>query len=332
MKKILYVLAGLVLIFGTIYLSGPKPDAPSPSSENFQFPNDLKLLEAQIIKNELAVPGLKPDNQARIIFADTANKTQTDVALLYIHGFSASQEEGDPVASNLAKKYGANLYLARVSDHGIDAGDSTLLDFTANRAIHSVEEALAISKKLGRKVHIIATSFGGALGLYLASKHPEIQSLTLYSPCIATFDPTGALLDNPWGLQIARAVKKGNFNEIIPKNADQPKYWSIHYRLEALTELQNFMTTYMVKETFEKVNCPIFLGYYYKDETHQDNVVSVPALLKMYDELGTKNKEKMAFPNANNHVLASYVLSEDYQNVELQTQKFLDKQINALSK
>jgi esterase/lipase len=322
-KKIGIGLLLLIAILIVIYFLGPKPSVPNISEIKItDYPKNLVALDSSIQVNEAAVIGLKKDNEARIIWADTANKAKTKIAFLYIHGFSASQEEGDPVASNIAKKYGANLYLARVSEHGIDAGDSTLLHFTANRAIESVENALAIAKNLGEEIHVIGTSFGGALSLYLASKHPEIKSLVLYSPCIKTFDSNGELLDNPWGLQIARQVKKGLFNEITPKNADQPKYWSMHYRLEALVELQNFMTNFMQKPVFEQVKCPVFLGYYYKNEEEQDKVVSVPALLQMYEELGSTNKSKMAFPNANNHVLASYVLSEDVATVQAETEKY----------
>jgi esterase/lipase len=328
-KKIGISLLLLIAILAITYLLGPKP-APPTLTKNSLAPitQSLPALDSTIMANENAVKGLKPDNQARIVWADSSKKVRTKIVFLYIHGFSASQEEGDPVAANVAKKYGANLYLARVAEHGIDLGDSTLINFTANSAIASVEQALNIAKALGDEVHVMATSFGGALSLYLASKHPEIKSMVLYSPCIKTFDPTGELLDNPWGLQIARQVKKGLFNDITPKNADQPKYWSMHYRLEALVELQNFMTNLMTPETFKKVNCPIFLGYYYKNEAEQDHVVSVPALLDMYENLGTKNKEKMAFPNANNHVLASYVLSEDVKTVQEKTIEFLDKNIN----
>jgi esterase/lipase len=324
MKKLLYVLVSLVLIGTIVYFMGPKPNPPKVlDAYSFNLPSNLIDLEKQIDTNEKNVNGLKPDNQARIVWADTAKKERTKVALLYIHGFSASQEEGDPVATNLAKKYGANLYLARLAEHGIDIGDSTMQNFKAEKAIESAEEALAIAKKLGDEVHIIGTSFGGALTLYLASKHPEIKSISLYSPCIKVFDPNAELLDNPWGLQIAHQVKKSEHNDITPKNDMQPKYWSMHYRLEALVELQNFLTNLMTKETFAKVKCPTFLGYYYKDEENQDKVVSVPALLEMYEQLGSTNKQKVAFPKANNHVLASYVLSEDYQTVQDATDKFL---------
>ena len=62
-----------------------------------------------------------------------------------------------------------------------------------------------------------------------------------------------------------------------------------------------------------------------KNEEEQDKVVSVPAMLKMFDELGSKDKQKVAFPNIGNHVLASPILSKDVASVQKETEKFLDK-------
>ncbi len=83
----------------------------------------------------------------------------------------------------------------------------------------------------------------------------------------------------------------------------------------------------MKPDVFAKIKCLVFLGYYYKNETEQDNTVSVPAMLKMYDELGTPSalKEKKAFPEAGAHVIASYIRSKDWQSVEKETDNFLSE-------
>jgi hypothetical protein len=67
------------------------------------------------------------------------------------------------------------------------------------------------------------------------------------------------------------------------------------------------------------------MGYYFKDEDNQDKVVSVPAMLQMFEELGSRDKTKIAFPEVNNHVMASYVMSEDLENVQSESIKFLDR-------
>ena len=324
MKKALTITLAVIGIVFISYKSGPHPTPPDLQKiYQFELPSDLSALEAFVKERESKVPGIKADNEGQFVWADSM-KAVTPYSLVYIHGFSASHEEGAPVHENLAKRYGANLYKARMDGHGIDLGDETMINMNVDNYLASAEEALAIGKKIGDKVILIGTSAGGALTAYLASKHPEIEAIVLYSPCIEIKDPSAALLDNPWGRELAEMIQGKPFNDFEPKNETQPKYWATHYRLEGLVTLQNFMTHTMLPENFEKIKCPVFLGYYYEDEENQDQVVSVPALLKMFDNLGSTNKQKMAFPTTKNHVLASWVLSEDWKTVETETATFLD--------
>jgi esterase/lipase len=313
----------VVLIFG--YLIGPKPSKPIFDTQVPIISSSLGDLEKQVTDNEKAVIGMKPDNEARIVWADSSKKEKTKIAFLYVHGFSASQAEGDPVHRDLAKKHNANLYLSRLAEHGIDGRDSTMINLTAGEYEASAEKALAIAEKLGDSVIVIGTSAGGALTLYLASLHPEIKAIVIYSPCVMLFDKTAAILDKPWGLQIARLVSGGPMKKFQQESQAQAKYWQLSYRIEALVALQNLISNTMKPEVFSKIKCPVFLGYYYKNEVEQDNTVSVPAMLKMFDKLGTPSelKQKKAFPEAGAHVIASSIRSKDWQSVERETEKFL---------
>jgi esterase/lipase len=210
-------------------------------------------------------------------------------------------------------------------EHGIERGDSTMINLTADKYEASAEKALDIAERLGDEVIVIGTSTGGTLTLFLASRHPEIKAIILYSPCVKLYDGTAVILNKPWGLQIARMVTGGPLKRFEAESEAHANYWQLHYRLEALVALQNLISNTMKPQVFEKIECPVFLAYYYKNEKEQDNTVSVPAMLKMYDELGTppESKEKMAFPDAGAHVIASYIRSKDWQGVERETDKFL---------
>ena len=325
MKTFSKWLLGIVLALFITYSLGPKPHQPVFKNTEFNLPLSLTDLEKQINDSEKTVRGLKPDNQARIVWADSSKKEKTKIAFLYLHGFSASQAEGDPVHKDLAKKYNANLYLSRLAEHGIDNGDSTMINLKAEEYETSAEKALAIAEKLGDKVVIIGTSAGGALTLYLASRHPEIKAIVLYSPCVRLYDGTAVILNKPWGLQIARQVTGGPVKKFSSDGKNHANYWALDYRIEALVALQNFVSCTMTPKTFSKIECPVFLAYYYKNENEQDKTVSVPAMLKMFDELATPAmfKEKMAFPETGAHVIASYIRSKDWQSVERETDKFL---------
>ena len=71
------------------------------------------------------------------------------------------------------------------------------------------------------------------------------------------------------------------------------------------------------------------MGYYYKNDSLQDKVVSIPAMLKMFDELGTPRelKVKKAFPDAGDHVITSYLSSDNYSQVTEAVQDFLTKML-----
>jgi esterase/lipase len=318
--KILIPLFGVLLIG---YFLGPKPAAPKLEVPMIKMISNLSALDSTINASEKAEKGIRKGCEANIVWADTTKKEKTKIAFLYIHGFSATAVEGDPIHKNLAKKYGANLYLARLAGHGVDLGDSTMVNIKADDYVMSAEYALAVAKQLGDEVVVLSTSFGGALTTYLASNHPEIKAIVLYSPCIKVYDSNAEILDNNWGLAIGSAVTGSEIRDLKASNADHAKYWSMHYHLNGVIALQNFLTNAMTPERFAKIKCPTFMGYYFKNEDEQDKVVSVSAMLKMFDELGSKNKVKMAFPNAGNHVLASPVLSKDVDNIQQETDKFL---------
>ena len=324
-------LLGLFILFGVltvVYVLGPRPDAPQTTFEPPALPTLLRVLEAQIQSEERTTPGLKPGCAARIVWADSSKKRKTTHALLYLHGFSASPGgEGDPVAFNLAKTFGCNLFLARMAGHGVDLGDETMADLTTDAYLASAEKGLAIAKQLGDTVLVVGTSAGGALSLWLAARHPEIKAVAAYSPCIKIYDQTAELLDNPWGLQIARAVVGKPFNDVQNPNEAQKRYWTTHYRLEGLVAFQNFLTHEMTPETFGKVKCPVLVSYYFKNETEQDKVVSVPAILTMFEQLGTpvSLKRIVNLPSTARHEMASKYLSKDWQRVERETVKFLQE-------
>jgi esterase/lipase len=323
--RILKIVILSILALFVIYFLGPQPPKPVL---NDVLPSvaSIDALDSYITAME-APHKIKPNNQAKIIWADSS-KAQTEYALVYLHGFSASQMEGDPVHQNIAKQFHCNLYLARLAEHGIDTTED-LMNLTADQYWESAKLAYAIGKQIGKKVILMSTSTGGTLALQLAANYPEIAGLILYSPNIEVFNPSAPLLDNPWGLQIGRAVLKSNYVDIKYKDSAYPKYWNSHYRIEGVVALQNLLEATMTEATFKKIHQPTLALYYYKDEAHQDNVVKVTAIQKMMQQIATPAnlKMEMAIPNAGNHVIASPIVSNDIVSVEKATTKFMKEVI-----
>jgi esterase/lipase len=318
----------VVLALLVIYLLGPNPSTPVYESKLQQVPGSADSLERFVASGE-SEHLLKTDNQARIEWFNDSLKTKTEYAIVYLHGFSASQEEGDPVHRNIAQQLGCNLYLSRLSQHGIDTSDA-LYNITADNLWESAKEAYAIGRQLGRKVILMGTSTGGTLALKLAAEYPDIAALVLYSPNIAINDPNAWLLNNHWGVQIARLVKGSKFNTSQNNSVAYKQYWNHQYRLEAAAELEELLETTMTKNTFNKVKQPVLTLCYYKDESHQDNVVKVSAMKEMMEQLGTPaNLRKFVpLPGPANHVLASPILSKDVERVQAETLQFLQSSFN----
>ena len=307
-----------------LYLLGPRPVSPVYSVQMPLVPDSPAALTRYILQNE-SQHHLKPDNEARIIWFNDSSRRVTDYCIVYLHGFSSSQEEGDPVHRNIAAEFGCNLFLSRLAEHGIDTSEQ-LLRLTAEEYWESAVQALAIGKKLGRKVILMGTSTGGSLAIQLAATYPkDVAALILLSPNIAINDPFAWVLNDPWGLQIARFVKRGKYMVAEDQRPIYRKYWNQPYRLEGAVALQEYLETAMTEDNFKKVNQPVLMLYYYKDAVHQDSVVKVTAMLRMFNELGTteKFKRKMAMPNTGNHVIGSPIKSHDVVGVQKEIEKFM---------
>ncbi len=322
----------ILFVLLVLYSVGPNPATPIYGTELPSVPS-IEQLETYITSIESA-HHLRPNNEARVVWANDSVKQKTDFAIVYLHGFSASQEEGNPVHRNIARQFGCNLYLARLAEHGMDTSDQ-LVNLTPENYWKSAQQALAIGKQLGNKVILMGTSTGGTQALQLAATYPnEVAALVLYSPNIAINDPNAWLLNNPWGLQIARLVKGSHYLVADDTRPIYRQYWDKPYRIEATIALEEMLETTMNKETFSKVKQPTLLLYYYKDEQHQDRIVKVSAMKEMFAQLSTKDsvKRAIALPLTENHVIASPIKSKDVAGVERETKSFLEQVIHLQSK
>ncbi|MDX2283105.1 MAG: alpha/beta hydrolase [Bacteroidia bacterium] len=313
----------IIAVLGLVYLIGPSGDTPRLQAAQFAPPSDLRMLEASIAGREAANPAVKPGNAACFAWADSLRPARTRYAILYLHGFSASHEEGAALARAAARTYGCNLFLARLHAHGLDRPEP-MLELDADSLFYTAQEALAIARQLGDSVILMGTSTGGTLSLALAARHPDLAGMVLLSPNIRIFDPNAALLTAPWGLQLARVIKGSPYNA-WEADAYEQQFWTTRYRLEAVRELQALVEETMKPEAFASIRQPVFLGYYFRDEVHQDSTVSVPAMLEMFGQLGTPDalKRKVAFPDAGAHVIGNPRTSKAYAAVEAETLRFM---------
>lgn len=325
-KKRWLILPSVILLPVVIFFLGDKPDTSKINGQIELLTTNQPIELAQQIKaSEAEVKGLKEGNAAEVVWHNPAKKEKTPYSIVYLHGFSASSREGSPIHRKTAEYFGCNLYLSRLYRHGIKE-ENALLGFEAEKYLASAKKAINIGLQIGDKVIVMANSAGAMMALYLASANPElIEALILYAPLVDFYDKDVHFLSLPWGFQIGKMITGSEFVGFNPKKEQQKQYWTTRYRLEAVVNLVALNEAIMVQETFERITCPVFLGYYYKDETNQDNVVSVPAIKQMFQQLGTQDnlKQEIAFDDAKEHVITSDIISGNWERVMDSTHHFL---------
>ncbi|MEZ4959004.1 MAG: alpha/beta hydrolase [Saprospiraceae bacterium] len=299
------------------FLAGPRPGFPPLDGKLKPVNLPLEQLDSFVHQKDVGIAHLRPGNGGSIIWADSLRKTPYSV--VYLHGWSASPVEGDPIHREFAKRYGCNLYLPRLAGHGIDSKES-FADLTPNELLESAKEAVEIGQLLGEKVILMSCSTGGTLSVYLTAENPDaVFAQLLFSPNIDIYDPLSELLTIPWGKQIAEQVN-GKYHSFSPPE-EGFKYWTTTYRTSGLVCLKSLIERTMKPEVWHKIRQPLFMGYYYKNEEEQDKVVSVKEMLRFFDNVSTPEgqKVKMAFPNAGHHVVVSRINSRDLESVRRET-------------
>ncbi|WP_340153123.1 alpha/beta hydrolase [uncultured Marivirga sp.] len=321
-KRIIIGVILLIVAVVVLYFAGPKLERPKFAQDLPEIPADIITLERWINDREVKNKNIKSDNQAQVVWFDE-KLSQTEYSIVYLHGFGASHQEGNPVHRNLADSLQANLFLARQIGHGLSS-ENSFKGITPESYMMSAMEALSIGRLLGEKVVLIGTSTGAAQAIWLAAKFPEtVEALVLYSPYISLKNPSDEkLVLGPWGTTLTKWVMGGEVNrEIRPDSV--AAFWSEYYHLDSYFSLFSMIHESMTTEIFQAVECPVFMAYYYKDEENQDDVVSVPAMKAMFEQLPSEQKKALAFPKAANHVIASDLRSYDWVGVRDSSWVFL---------
>jgi esterase/lipase len=191
-------------------------------------------LEARLAAAEGRLPRLRPGAEKRIVWADPAARARTPLAVVYLHGFSASRAELAPVAEEVAAGLGANLFLTRLTGHGQDG--PAMLEGSAAAWMDDAAEAMAIGRRLGERVLLIGTSTGATLAV-LAAAEPEVSAslagVVLVSPNFGMLGRGAWLLDLPlarWWLPLVAGRERG----FEPVNARHRAGWTWRYPTAAV--------------------------------------------------------------------------------------------------
>jgi alpha-beta hydrolase superfamily lysophospholipase len=259
--------------------------------------SDLDCLAREVEQGELAATAIKPDNEARIVFHGEAPHGRLPLAVVYLHGFTASQAEGAPAHREIAQAMGAHLYLNRLSDHGSDAPDA-MAGASPERWREEARRALDIGLRLGERVLLVGTSMGASLALDLAASRPDVVAgVVAWSPGIRVHDPA----------QLRAAVMlHGAVAPPGERSAFQRRYWSSMVHTDGYRSIARLFIERMRPEVLLDVVCPVFFGMWDGGEGDRDTLTSVSAMRHAFGWLGTPESERrMVTYDHAAHVLAS---------------------------
>lgn len=229
---VLYLLGLLLLAGAAAFVLGPRPQADaSVSFDETTLPGDL---ETYLDESESRFADLRPGNERQIVWAYPASRARTPLAIVYIHGFSASPGELRPLPDLVAKELGANLYYARLKGHG-RSGDA-MLEGSVHGWVNDFAEAVAIGRRLGERVVVMATSTGASLATWAATR-PELMrdvaGLVQVSPNYGIQAAGSGLLTMPWAKQMLRLIV-GERRSFVPRNDLHAQFWTYEYPSAAL--------------------------------------------------------------------------------------------------
>lgn len=311
--------SGVLLCLG--FLAGPTVEVDTRLT-TLALPNDL---DAYLTQTEARYPDITPGAEKTIVWAHP-DRRQTDLALVYLHGFSASRQETAPLSDEIARQLGANLYYPRLSGHG--RSGAAMAEASVNAWLNDTEEALQIGQRLGKRVVVIATSTGATLATWLATQahSDKVLAYALISPNFAPKDPAAQVLTWPWAEHFVPLLL-GAEHQWQPRNAEQARYWSHRYPVQALLPMMG-LVEYVQDLPLENIQAPLLVIY-----SPQDKVVSPTATEQAFARFGSPHKQLLALADTqddSHHVLAGKILSpRDTPRVEAAILAFLQPLLSA---
>ncbi|PPU92556.1 alpha/beta hydrolase [Xanthomonas albilineans] len=243
---------------------------------------------------------MKPGNAAREQWR-LGPGIRRQLVLLYLHGFSASPGDAGDLPEQMAQALGANLYVHRWPGHG-EAAPDAMHGLTRGRLETSALEALDRACAMGDVVAIVGSSLGATLGLWLAATRPaDVGAVVAWSPAVEAADP--GFLD-----QLCAATEPLK----VPgeRSPTVQAYWSQWIHPDGFNALRDTLSANAADPPWSRVKCPVFLGYYRDATGAEDRTASVPAMLSMFDALGTRPQHKRALPFA----AAAHAIGSPYKS------------------
>tara|TARA_B100000745_G_scaffold7514_1_gene6265 strand:+ start:68 stop:940 length:873 start_codon:yes stop_codon:yes gene_type:complete len=230
------------------------------------------LLESQ----EKMIRDLRPGTEKKVLWAQ-GNGVKSKTSIVFIHGFSASRIEIDPVVDLIAAELNANVYFTRLRGHGQDG--KALAEATYEQFLDDMIEAIEIGKTIGDDVVLMGCSTGCSLiHIVLAQEH-NIKAAIYISPNFGPKPLKGQALRLP-GAKFLVPLVFGKKHSFITKSAEHARCWTTSYPTMALFSIkETVLAAHQIDHWAIKV--PIMMWF-----SDEDKVVNAKWTRKIASMMG----------------------------------------------
>ena len=314
LRWLMGALGGAALLFAVgprtrVRLDGEAPTVPATP----QAVADL------VAARERKLDDIRPDNEARVTWGRTPG-TKTPIAFVLLHGFSASRGETAPLSTNLARRYGANLFEARMTGHGRPG--AALGAATAEDWVRDTREAIAIGRALGDRPVVLACSTGATAAMLVAAQdQPDVGAYVLISPNFGPKSAAAGLLLWPWAETWIPWIM-GHERSWEPENEAHGKYWTSRYPISALFPMMGLVERAR-STSFDAIRAPVLILH-----SEGDEVVDPEAVEAAFIRLGNAEprERQLVDGSGDHHVIAGDALSPHRtEDIERRIAGFLTK-------
>lgn len=227
--------------------------------------------------------------------------------VLLVHSYLSSPEEVKELGRYLARKFGAWVYIPRLSGHGTNSADLSKKHFRDWQ--QDVEEGYVILEALCGKVIVGGISVGGALALDLASRIPGVGGVfTLGTPySLADFSRQFMPQPDRWDKLLSMMRNKEQNEQFLDYTSDNPH---INYAKNPVSGVREVgLLLDEVSSNLPEVKMPVLTIH-----TDNDPVVIKKAAGKIYDNLGSEEKE-LCFLHSSQHIMTKGRVSDRVKNI-----------------
>lgn len=269
-------------------------------------PDDPAELDAWLAAREAAFGDVREEADARILWAG-GERRRRPLAIVYLHGYSASRMETAPLCDLLAERLDANVFYARLAGHGRHApeamGEPGAACWRAD-----AEEAFTIGTRLGERVILVGCSTGGTLATLIAAEAPEaLAACVLIAPNFGPKDPRTVLLSWPGARRWVPWII-GRERVVEPENEAHGRYWTLRYPTPSLVPMMELVTLAR-KADLGAVTAPV-LAIWCEDDEVVD-AARIPRELARMSSAPVETLRLAAVEGASNHVVVGDAFAPD---------------------